>query len=76
MLSPPEGYTGPEAHGVIVAAVELVGDDFMFVNETWLRRGLDEKPTMLEGAVGRWFHSLLAAWLIGKGVSAVKAKSA
>lgn len=75
-LDPPEGYTGPNGEGIIVAAVEPVGQgsngEVVFINETCLWRKLDEKPTMLEGTVGRWFHSLLAAWLIGKGILAVE----
>lgn len=75
-LSPPEEYTGPRSDGIIVAAIEPVGagapDDIVFVNETWLWRKPDEKPTLLEGSIGRWFHSLLAAWLIGKGIKSIR----
>ncbi|TQV92850.1 hypothetical protein IF1G_08774 [Cordyceps javanica] len=42
-----------------------------FVNETWLWRKRDEKPTMLESGLGRWFHSLLAGWLVMKGLGGV-----
>lgn len=75
-LSPPEEYTGPRSDGIIVAAIEPVGagapDEVVFVNETWLWRDPDEKPTLLEGSIGRWFHSLLAAWLIGKGIRSIR----
>ncbi|KAG6366773.1 hypothetical protein INS49_000953 [Diaporthe citri] len=75
-LSPPEEYTGPRSGGIIVAAIEPVGagapDEVVFVNETWLWRNPDEKPTLLEGSIGRWFHSLLAAWLIGKGIKPIR----
>lgn len=75
-LSPPEEYTGPKSDGIIVAAIEPVGagapDAVVFVNETWLWRGPDEKPTLLEGSIGRWFHSLLAAWLVGKGIKSIR----
>lgn len=76
-LSRPEGYEGPGGEGVIVAAVEPVGGEdgeggVVFANETWLWRGEDEGPTFLEFAVGRWMHSLLAAWLIQRGLDAVQ----
>ncbi|KAG8168227.1 hypothetical protein KVR01_003916 [Diaporthe batatas] len=75
-LSAPEGFRGPRSDGIIVAAIEPVGadasDDVVFVNETWLWRYQNEKPTLLEGSISRWFHSLLAAWLIGKGIESVR----
>lgn len=75
-LSPPEEYTGPRSEAIIVAAIEPVGagapDEILFINETWLWRTPDEKPTLLEGSIGRWFHSLLAAWLIGKGIESIR----
>lgn len=74
-LDPPEEYSVPKSEGIIVVAVEPVkgsGGLVVFANETWLWRKVDEKPTLLESAVGRWFHSLLAAWLIGKGISSVR----
>lgn len=75
-LCPPEEYTGPRSDGIIVAAIEPMGagapDEVVFVNETWLWRGPDEKPTLLEGSIGRWFHSLLAAWLVGKGIESIR----
>lgn len=75
-LSPPEDYTGPRSEGIIVAAIEPVGagapDEIVFINETWLWRTQDEKPTLLEGSIGRWFHSLLAAWLVGKGIESIR----
>lgn len=77
-LSPPDEYTGPRSDGIIVAAIEPVGagapDEVVFVNETWLWRHPDEKPTLLEGSIGRWFHSLLAAWLIGKGIRSIRSE--
>ncbi|KAL1879843.1 hypothetical protein Daus18300_001682 [Diaporthe australafricana] len=75
-LSSHEDYKGPRSDGIIVAAIEplegATSDAIVFVNETWLWRKPDEKPTLLEGSVGRWFHSLLAAWLIGKGIKALR----
>lgn len=75
-LSTPEEYRGPRSDGIIVVAIEPVGagapDDVVFVNETWLWRTQNEKPTLLEGSIGRWLHSLLAAWLIGKGIKSVR----
>ncbi|KAF3767560.1 hypothetical protein M406DRAFT_69696 [Cryphonectria parasitica EP155] len=79
-LDAPEGYTGPKSDGMIVASVEAAGGDatglVVFANETWLWRRRDgEKPTLLESAVGRWLHSLMAAWLIREGVSALQVNS-
>lgn len=75
-LSPPEDYTGPRSDGIIVAAIGPMrvasSDAIVFVNETWLWRKPDEKPTLLEGSIGRWFHCLLSAWLIGKGIKALR----
>lgn len=75
-LSPPGEYTGPRSDGIIVAAIEPVEagtpDEVVFVNETWLWRHPDDKPTLLEGSIGRWFHSLLAAWLVGKGIKSIR----
>ncbi|KAM0323900.1 hypothetical protein ACHAQA_008481 [Verticillium albo-atrum] len=80
VIEAPPSWSGPEVRGIIVA--EVRGDeadadaDFsgpvVFVNETWMWRHGGEKPTMLETAVGRWFHGLLAGWLVLKGVGAVK----
>ncbi|KAI2782581.1 hypothetical protein F4815DRAFT_427224 [Daldinia loculata] len=43
-----------------------------FVNETVMWRERDGgKATLLEGWVGRWFHSMMARWLVVKGVEAV-----
>lgn len=35
----------------------------------WRRQ--DEAKVLLEGAVGGWFHGLLARWLVGRGVAGV-----
>lgn len=61
-------------HGVIVIEIERTPTHVVFVNETWMwRHATDEKPTMLEGAVGRWLHSLVAGWMILKGSRKVTA---
>jgi hypothetical protein len=68
----PESYKGPSVHGLVLCSLEPTGDDSMlFVNETWMWRSDAEKPTMLESAVGRWFHSLLAGWMILRGIATV-----
>lgn len=76
-LDPPPGF--PDAggsEGIIVAAIEPVGegsgDVVRFVNETWLWRKAGQAPTFLERAAGRWLHSLMAAWLVNRGISALK----
>ncbi|KND90698.1 hypothetical protein TOPH_04592 [Tolypocladium ophioglossoides CBS 100239] len=47
------------------------GGKVVFVNETWMWRRTEEKPTLLETPFGKWFHTQLAGWLIMKGISAV-----
>lgn len=77
-LDPPPGFPDAGSEGIIVAAVEPVGeggDVVRFVNETWLWRKAGQAPTFLESAAGRWFHSLMAAWLINRGISALKSGS-
>lgn len=75
-LCAPEEFRGPRSDGIIVAAIEPAGagapDDVVFVNETWLWRNQNEKPTLLEGSISGWLHSLLAAWLVGKGIKSVR----
>lgn len=74
----PPSYKGPPVRGLILSAIEMVGEDkdgvVQFVNETWLWRKRDEKPTLLESGLGKWFHSLLAGWLVMKGLGAVTRK--
>lgn len=77
-LDPPPGFPDAGSDGIIVAAVEPVGesgDVVRFVNETWLWRKAGQAPTFLESAAGRWFHSLMAAWLINRGTSALRSGS-
>lgn len=79
MLDAPASYRGPDVKGLIASGIELLPDtegkggpsQAVFVNETWMWRKVGEKPTMLEGAAGRWLHSLLAGWLILKGLKVV-----
>ncbi|KAL1872325.1 hypothetical protein VTK73DRAFT_1556 [Phialemonium thermophilum] len=79
LLDPPASYRGPVVKGLIACGVEPVPSlegvekpaKVVFINETWLYRKTDEKPTLLEGAAGRWIHSLLAGWLIMKGLKVV-----
>ncbi|KAM3454211.1 hypothetical protein MY5147_006892 [Beauveria neobassiana] len=74
----PRSYKGPAVRGIVVSAMEpLVGDGedaVQFVNETWLWRKKDEKPTLLESGLGQWFHRLLAGWLVMKGLGGVTRK--
>lgn len=77
-LDPPSGFPDSGSDGIIVAAVEPVGesgDVVRFVNETWLWRKAGQAPTFLESAAGRWFHSLMAAWLINRGIAALESGS-
>ncbi|KAM3502734.1 hypothetical protein MY10362_004644 [Beauveria mimosiformis] len=74
----PRSYKGPAVRGIVVSAIEpLVGDGedaVQFVNETWLWRKKNEKPTLLESGLGQWFHRLLAGWLVMKGLGGVTRK--
>ncbi|KAI1384158.1 uncharacterized protein F4822DRAFT_418901 [Hypoxylon trugodes] len=71
-LSPPVGWKGPVVSGVIDTGFERVGEDVRLVNETIMWRRKDEKkPTLLEGRLGRWMHTLMASWLVVRGVKAV-----
>lgn len=83
MIQAPASYKGPAVRGLILSTIEypskhenldeaIEDDDIVFVNETWMWRLTEEKPTMLESRTGSWFHSLLAGWLILKGIAAVK----
>lgn len=77
----PASYKGPPVRGLIMSAIQPVvtADDdgaasapperILFVNETWLWRRKEEKATLLESAFGKWFHSLLAGWLVKKGLA-------
>ncbi|KAI0855184.1 hypothetical protein F4860DRAFT_497146, partial [Xylaria cubensis] len=78
-LSPPEGWKGPVVSGVLDCGfvVEKEGDKSFvrFVNETVLWRRKDEKPTLLEGTVSRWLHTLMVSWMMVRGVEAVAGKT-
>ncbi|KAI0183146.1 hypothetical protein EV127DRAFT_447840 [Xylaria flabelliformis] len=78
-LSPPEGWKGPVVSGVLDCGfvVEKKGDESFvrFVNETVLWRRRDEKPTLLEGTVSRWLHTLMVSWMMVRGVEAVACKT-
>jgi len=69
-IEAPPSYHGPVPRGLILAEVEVDEDHdtVTFVNETWMWRRDDEKPTLIESSLGAWFHSLMAGWLITKGI--------
>ncbi|KAH0601364.1 hypothetical protein MHUMG1_00238 [Metarhizium humberi] len=82
LIDIPPSYKGPRVRGLILAAIEPASggttshqgpaeERIVLVNETWMWRLADEKRTLLESSIGRWFHRLLAGWLILKGVSGV-----
>ncbi|KAI0405825.1 hypothetical protein F4802DRAFT_136726 [Xylaria palmicola] len=79
-LSPPEGWRGPVVAGVLDCGFvieEKGGEEFVrFVNETVLWRRKAEKPTLLEGTISRWFHTLMVGWMMVKGVQAVTGNDA
>lgn len=73
-LTSPPGYKGPPVEGRIAAAVEEADEkgSIVLVNETWMWRKVEDKPTMLETAGGKFFHGLLAKWLLTAGKKAVE----
>ena len=74
IIEAPPSYPGHVPNGLILAEVERVGNgNLVFTNETWMWRRRTEKPTLLETGLGGWTHTLLAGWLIMKGIQAVKA---
>ncbi|KAL9941492.1 hypothetical protein D7B24_004243 [Verticillium nonalfalfae] len=85
VIEAPPSWTGPEVRGIIVAEVRGGAEteaeaeaarQVVFVNETWLWRREGEKATMLETAVGKWFHGLLAGWLVMRGIAGVTTEKA
>ncbi|KAI1138171.1 hypothetical protein F5Y05DRAFT_52834 [Hypoxylon sp. FL0543] len=70
-LSPPAGWKGPVVTGALDVGFDLDGDEVRFVNETVMWRKKEAKPTLLEGKVGRWLHTLMASWLVVKGIEVV-----
>ncbi|CEJ89718.1 hypothetical protein VHEMI05542 [[Torrubiella] hemipterigena] len=75
LTSPPD-YKGPPMEGRIIAIVEEAEEkgSVVLVNETWMWRKVEDKPTMLESAGGKLFHGLLAKWLLTAGKQAVEKK--
>ena len=82
-LSPPEGYHGPVVQGLIVTKAERVNsgssessskehDAVVFVNETWLWRTPDEKPTLLEVGSSRSFHTFIISRMVIAAISSVR----
>lgn len=76
MIEAPASYRGPPPpKGLILAQVQHVsGQDkteepaVMFVNETWMWRRQDEKPTLIESGLQASVHRLMARWLVVNGV--------
>ena len=76
-----EARKGPDFNGVIVAGWEVLepesgkeeeeGVNLVFINETWLWRKKGSSKTVLEWNLGRWFHTAMSGWLVGKGIDAV-----
>ena len=77
MIEAPPSYQGPVPRGLLVAEAAQVAvadkrlDAVVFVNETWMWRRVDEKPTLIESPVARWFHGMMARWLVVRGIGAV-----
>ncbi|KAL2755744.1 hypothetical protein ACRALDRAFT_1064236 [Sodiomyces alcalophilus JCM 7366] len=82
VLEAPPSYRGPVPRALIVSEVveasaspprDEASDEqqVVFVNETWMWRRQNEKPVLIETPAGKWLHTLLAGWLVTKGVQAV-----
>ncbi|KAK5659168.1 hypothetical protein OQA88_1258 [Cercophora sp. LCS_1] len=72
VMEAPDGYRGPVVQGIVVVGAQRVADGkIVFVNETWMWRGQNEKKGLLESVIGRWLHVLLSGWLVGRGVDAL-----
>lgn len=77
VIEAPKSYKGPVPHGLIVSEVRFLEVDkdgqaqVVFINETWMWRREDESPTLIEGTVGGWLHTLLAGWLVLRGMNQV-----
>jgi len=63
-----EGYTGPVVSGRMVISIEPDGNDTAILNDVYMWRKVDEKPTPLESGVGQWLHEFFIGRLIGSGV--------
>lgn len=85
-LAAPPSYRGHSETGLILSAIEPYDPNgaesswnsatenmVVFVNETWLWRRKNGKPTLLESGPGSWLHSLMAGWLVMKGIKSVTA---
>ncbi|KAI9166405.1 hypothetical protein HJFPF1_02506 [Paramyrothecium foliicola] len=72
VIEAPPSYKGHVPRGIILAGIERVGEDIVFINETWMWRRETEKPTLVESTFGAWFHAVMAGWLIMRGVSGLK----
>lgn len=77
-IEAPPSYRGPPApKGLILAEVQHIeGDDkkhecVVFVNETWMWRREEEKPTLIESPLGGWFHGFMARWLVLRATESV-----
>lgn len=80
-IEAPESYKGHVPKGMIVGDIQVIdgldkgdgstGRHVVFVNETWMWRRIDESATLIESAVGGWLHSVMAGWLIIKGIAGV-----
>lgn len=75
-IEAPASYRGPPApKGLILAEVQHVedGSAVLFVNETWMWRRHDERPTLIEGGFGALLHGLMAGWMVLRGIESVTA---
>ena len=75
-VTAPDGYRGPPVSGLGVAEVRTVTGSggeraVQFVQETWIWRRREAKPTHLETALGKWVHSLQTAKFVMAGIRVV-----
>lgn len=79
-IEAPASYRGPPApRGLILTELlhiepesGLTGEGYVvFLNETWMWRRHDEKPTLIESGLAALIHRLMAGWMVMRGVDSV-----
>lgn len=70
-IEAPPSYKGHVPRGLIASEIQKVGDEVVFVNETWMWRKPGERKTLIEAPLPSWFHRLTVGWLVLKAMGHV-----